>query len=172
MVIVLLGYMGSGKSTVGQIIANKLKFQFSDLDSVIETQEGLSVEHLFKTKGEIYFRKKEAQHFKDLITNSSNLVLSLGGGTPCYGSNMSVLKQSGARSIYLKTSIGTILDRLREERKTRPLISHLASDNDLLEFIGKHLFERQAFYYQSEFVLSTDEKTPEEIAEDIIDQLL
>lgn len=171
MIIILLGYMGSGKSTVGQILAEKLKFDFADLDNLIEIKEGSSIEKIFETKGEIYFRKKESIYLKEFITNSSFAVLSLGGGTPCYASNMSLIKESKGISIYLKTSITSVLKRLSNQRERRPLISHLSTDEELCEFIGKHLFERQSYYNQSHFTISTDNKTPGAIADEIISLL-
>ena len=171
MIIVLLGYMASGKSTVGQVLAKKLGFDFADLDELIELREGLSISDIFKTKGEIYFRTKETVHLNEFISNASNTVLSLGGGTPCYGSNMDDIKRSKAQSIYLKTSLTSVLDRLKNQQDSRPLISHLSSEAELLEFVGKHLFERQPYYNQSDAVVSTDGKTPEVIADEIINRL-
>jgi len=168
MVVVLLGYMASGKSTIGKILAKKLSYQFMDLDSYIEQKEQNSVKDIFRNKGEIYFRKKESLYLNELINSNENLVLSLGGGTPCYGSNMEdILNTNLVTSIYLKASIPTLIKRLQNEQDSRPLVSHLKSKEALEEYIGKHIFERSQFYNRSHFTISTDGKSENEIIDNI-----
>ena len=169
MIIVLIGYMASGKSTIGRILANKLDYDFIDLDNYIEKKEGQSIVDIFKTKGEIYFRKKESLHLSKIIAAENNIVLSLGGGTPCYGNNMNILlDNTNVTSIYLKASIGALIERLENEKSKRPLISHLKTQEALGEFIGKHLFERIQFYSQANFTVVTNNKTQDEIIEKTI----
>lgn len=172
MIVVLVGYMASGKSTIGENLARKLDYTFVDLDDYIENVEGDSVKDIFADNGEIYFRKKETLYLKQIITGKTNLVLSLGGGTPCYSGNMDfLLKDENVVTIYLKASINTLAGRLKSEKNTRPLISHLKTNEELIEFIGKHLFERMQFYSQSNFTIVTDTGTEEEIIENIIFKL-
>src|SRR5690606_24699516 len=169
MNVILLGYMASGKSLVGKILANKLNYEFIDLDDYIEKEEQTSVGDIFKSKGEIYFRKLETDHLKVILENNDNIVLSLGGGTPCYGNNMDViLNNTNSRSVYLKTGIPTLVSRLKNEKSKRPLIAHIETDDLLTEFIGKHLFERAQFYNLAEIKITTDNKTET----DIVDELL
>ncbi|WP_179352419.1 shikimate kinase [Winogradskyella vidalii] len=169
MIIVLIGYMGSGKSTLGKELATALKFSFLDLDDYIAKEENASVPEVFNNKGEIYFRKKETEYLSKIINSSDNLVLALGGGTPCYGNNMAlILENENVTSVYLKLSIPLLAQRLFLERSTRPLISHINSEEDLQEFIGKHLFERIPFYSQAAQTINTDAKTQEEVLEDLI----
>jgi len=169
MNIVLLGYMASGKTSVGRKLAEKLDYNFKDLDDVIEENEKNSIQNIFKLKGEIYFRKKESYNLKKVLENTDRLVLSLGGGTPCYGKNMSILQNvPNTKTIYLKTTIPTLVERLLNEKSKRPLISHIESKEILTEFIGKHLFERSQYYSQASLIVSTDSKTEEEIVEEII----
>ncbi|NER15813.1 shikimate kinase [Spongiivirga citrea] len=165
--IVLLGYMGSGKSTIGKLLANKLKYQFIDLDQYIEKQEGHTIPNIFKNEGELYFRKKEHHYLKEVLALKQDVILSLGGGTPCFAGNMDVVKKGGASSIYLKLSIPTIVKRLAPEKAGRPLIAHIEKEEDLLEFIGKHLFERSYYYNQAEHVVSVDQETHEQIIDSI-----
>src|SRR5690606_18911594 len=108
MKIILLGYMGSGKSTVAQNIASQLNLNYIDLDSKIENHTKRSVSQIFEEKGEIFFRKVENQLLQDVLNNNQDYVLALGGGTPCYGNNIELLKQSAANLIYLKASIGLL----------------------------------------------------------------
>ncbi|MEP5253684.1 MULTISPECIES: shikimate kinase [Winogradskyella] len=173
MILVLIGYMGSGKSTIGKALAKSLSYRFLDLDDYISEQESASVSEIFKTKGEIYFRKKEMTHLKAILNAEEDTVLALGGGTPCYGNNMSIITESdNVKSFYLKLSIPNLVTRLSKEKDHRPLISHLQTKEDLTEFIGKHLFERSAYYSEADHVLVTDHKTPQEIIEAIETQLI
>lgn len=168
MIIILMGYMASGKSTYGKILSNKLNYSFIDLDDYIEEKESLSVSRIFKTKGEIYFRKKETEYLNALLKNETNLILSLGGGTPCYGNNMdAILKAENVVSVYLKASIKTLINNLKDEKSQRPLIADIKTDELLAEFIGKHLFERAYFYNQADKIVDTDNKSVEDIIKDL-----
>ncbi len=101
-----------------------------------------------------------------------NSVISLGGGTPCYGDNMKLITEAeDSKSVYLKASIPQLVMRLKDEKNKRPLISHLKSEEQLVEFIGKHLFERSVFYNQSNVTLSVDNKSINSIVEGVILQL-
>jgi shikimate kinase len=173
MIIVLIGYMGSGKSTIGKALATVLSYNFLDLDDYISDKENASISELFKTRGEIYFRKKESQYLSELIDTSQNLVLALGGGTPCYGKNSDLLLHNlSVKAFYLKLSIPLLTTRLFKEREKRPLISHLNSEQDLLEFVGKHLFERIQYYNQAEYTINTDHKSIQAILEEILAHLI
>lgn len=172
MIIVLIGYMGSGKSTIGKGLANVLSMNFLDLDSVIETSEKMTIHDIFKNYGEIYFRKKESELLRKVIKEQDNLILSLGGGTPCYSQNMVFLNETDkVTTLYLKPSINTLSERLFDEKAHRPIISHLASKDVLKEFIAKHLFERNAYYEQAHTVLNTDNCTVQETIERIVLEL-
>ena len=115
MNIVLLGYMGCGKSTIGKKLAQERQLQFYDLDNVIENQEGQAISKLFETKGELYFRKREAELLRQFISKNDNYILSLGGGTPCYANNMDFLLEQNLQTVYLKAQLETIIGRLKEE---------------------------------------------------------
>ncbi|MGQ3678128.1 shikimate kinase [Tenacibaculum discolor] len=167
MKIVLLGYMASGKSTIGRILAEKKQISFIDLDEYIEKKERKTVSEIFEQKGEIYFRKQEHIYLKELLEQEGNFVLSLGGGTPCYAGNMDVLLSfNDVKSVYLKTSINTIVDRLINEKSKRPLVARLNKE-ELAEFVAKHLFERSYFYNQANYKVTVDNKTVDEAIEDL-----
>jgi shikimate kinase len=171
MTIILIGYMGSGKSTIGQKLSEILKFDFLDLDMYIQNKEGKSIPELFVSKGEIYFRKIES-HYLGAVIAKEHMVVSLGGGTPCYGNNMTAINNlANVKSIYLKASIPDLVERLFNERAERPLISHLKNKDELTEFIGKHLFERSFFYSQADITISVDGKPVDEIIADIVTKL-
>ncbi len=164
--------MGSGKSVVGKGLSEELDLPFYDLDQEIVAREGLDIPSIFKEKGEIGFRKIEMQVLTELLERDESYVLSLGGGTPCYGNSMEVIKHTNdARSIYLKASLKTLLGRLWEEREFRPLIAHLDSQELLEDFLRKHLFERQFYYNQSDLVVEVNEKDVEEIIDQVKDLL-
>ncbi|MDP2540566.1 shikimate kinase [Tenacibaculum discolor] len=167
MKIVLLGYMASGKSTIGRILAEKKQISFIDLDEYIEKKERKTVSEIFEQKGEIYFRKQEHIYLKELLEQEGNFILSLGGGTPCYAGNMDVLLSfNDVKSVYLKTSINTIVDRLINEKIKRPLVARLNKE-ELAEFVAKHLFERSYFYNQANYKVTVDNKTVDEAIEDL-----
>jgi shikimate kinase len=172
MKIVLLGYMASGKTTVGKILAEKINFEFIDLDHYIELNEQATVSELFKKKGEIYFRKIESTYLKSILESNKNIVLALGGGTPCYGNNIKLINDAiSCVSIYLQASVVTLSARLLKSKNTRPLIAHLNTKPKLMEFVGKHLFEREYYYRQSNFIVNTDGKTNCEIVEEMVFKL-
>lgn len=166
MKIFLLGYMASGKSTIAKKTAKSLELKSIDLDEYIAENEGDSINDIFNTKGEIYFRNKEEYYLKELAESEKGFVLALGGGTPCYANNINLIIQNGI-SIYLKASVQTLNDRLVLERSQRPLISEL-SDEKLKEFIAKHLFERAPFYEKSQHTIVIDGKTSNEITAEIL----
>tara|TARA_R110002072_G_scaffold258352_1_gene417041 strand:- start:158 stop:679 length:522 start_codon:yes stop_codon:yes gene_type:complete len=173
MIVVIMGYMGSGKSTLGKELATVLNYDFLDLDAYIVEKEKASISDLFKTKGEIYFRKKETEYLNELLDSPQNMVLALGGGTPCYGKNIDKLTDSANVVLfYLKLSIPLLSKRLFKEREKRPLISHLKSREELLEFIGKHLFERIQYYSQAQYTITTDSKSQQDAIEEILMHLI
>ena len=169
MNIILLGYMASGKSTIGRLLASSINFEFIDLDDYIESKEGLTISEIFETKGEIYFRKVEHIYLKEILSNNNKFLLSLGGGAPCYADNMDLIKSSNKTiSFYLKASINELVARLMKEKDQRPLIARFKNEEELTIFIGKHLFERNHFYNQSDFQILIDGKSKEKIVEELL----
>ncbi|MDX6745987.1 shikimate kinase [Polaribacter sp. PL03] len=162
MQIILLGYMASGKSTIGKQVSKKLCMNFIDLDDYISERENMSVSEIFKIKGEIYFRRIENTYLQEILSFEEGFVLSLGGGTPCYANNMELINSSKAKSIYIKASIKTLVTRIIEEKSKRPLVANLENEK-ITEFVAKHLFERRFFYEQASITLNTDNKTLDEI---------
>ncbi|MFT4644568.1 MAG: shikimate kinase [Planctomycetota bacterium] len=170
MKIVLVGYMASGKSSVGKVLADNFGYSFIDLDEYIEYKEAASITEIFTQKGEIYFRIKEIEYLKEILSLEKNIILSVGGGAPCYGENMKLINDT-ATALYLKASIKTLMDRLNKEKKNRPLVANLSLEK-MSEFIGKHLFERAYFYEQAKFIVKIDDRTIEEIVEEIKTKLV
>jgi len=169
--IVLLGYMGSGKTTIGKRLATALEIPFLDLDHHIEVSENSTISEIFEAKGEIYFRKKEYGYLKKLLETDDDFVLSTGGGTPCYGQNMKTILEGTENVFYLKVSISELADRLLPEKDHRPLIKNII-DADLPEFIGKHLFERSFFYQRAHRIIDCDKRPIEDIVTEIKSRLV
>ncbi|RFN60217.1 shikimate kinase [Marixanthomonas ophiurae] len=169
MKIVLIGYMGSGKSTLGKALSDKLNYTFKDLDTEIELKEEINIATIFSEKGEIYFRKKENEVLRNIIATQNQIVLATGGGTPCYGTVMDYLKESDdVVTVYLKTSLDVLTERLYSEKEKRPLISHLESKEKLQDFIRKHLFERLFVYNKAALVISVDNKDVSKVVEELV----
>lgn len=166
MIITLVGYMGTGKSHISNILSNKLNFKLFDLDQEISNKFELSIAEIFKNHGEIFFRKAEKETLNEILSSEEHLILSVGGGTPVYYDNMESINDKSI-SIYLRTGVSTLTERLKKNKQKRPLIAKIA-DEDLPEFIAKHLFERNPFYSKAHYIVDTDQKTTEEVAEEII----
>lgn len=171
MKIVLLGYMASGKSLIGRELAKVLKMDYLDLDDFIEINEGKSIEKIFLEKGEIFFRKIENSYLQALISSKNNLVLSLGGGTPCFTNNLELLKNNKEiTTFFLNVPVSELAKRLMSDKENRPLVKYVSNETDMLEFVGKHLFERLPFYNQAHFKMDAN-KPKEEVVEFIITKL-
>jgi len=158
--------MASGKSTIGRKISKKLDMKFIDLDDYISKREKSSISEIFKVKGEIYFRRIESFYLSEILNSKDSIILSLGGGTPCYSNNMELILNSEASSIYIKARIKTLVARLTSEKNKRPLVAELENDK-LTEFVAKHLFERRFFYEQASITVITEDKSIEEITTEI-----
>ncbi len=168
--IILLGYMGSGKSTVGKLLSKSIGYNSLDLDKVIETDQGLAIREIFEKHGELYFRKLEHQVLKEILKTDDDAIISLGGGTPCYSNNMELFKDKNIITIYLSCSVDELFARLNFNKSKRPLIANM-SDNELKEYIGKHLFERSVFYNQAQITINSNGKSREDIVGEIRNKL-
>jgi len=165
--IILIGYMGSGKSTVGRMLAQKHNLLFEDLDDVIAHDAAASITELFIEKGAKSFRELEHLTLTKVLNNAANKVISLGGGAPCYYDNMALVATTTPHVFYLNASHKTLAQRLFPERRGRPLIAHAETEEDLQSFIAKHLFERQSFYRQANHIISADNKSIETLVAEV-----
>ncbi len=159
--------MGVGKTSLSKKLSKKSGIPCFDLDEIIEKSENSSISSIFKDRGEVYFRKIEHQLFKDFIEKEENFILSLGGGTPCYANNHLLLQNEGVVSIYLKASIDNLTAKLKDKRAKRPLIKNLSED-ELHEYIAKHLFDRNYYYQKSKFTVVVNGKSKKEIVKEIL----
>ncbi|MBT4293696.1 MAG: AAA family ATPase [Cryomorphaceae bacterium] len=164
--IFLIGYMGSGKSVVGKLLSKTNDYDFYDLDEYIEEKEGKKVSEIFNENSEVYFRKIENKYLKEISLLKHNKIISTGGGTPCFQNNFEIINQTpNSTSIYLKTNVDTLVNRLKNTINKRPLISHLNDQIQLKEFIKIHLFERSFYYEKSKIKVKTDKLNINDIVE-------
>lgn len=140
--------MGAGKTTIGKRLARMLDVQFIDLDIFIESRHRKKVSEIFAEKGESGFREIERDALRE-VRQFDNVVISTGGGTPCFFDNMQVMNEAG-QTIYLKLTPNELATRLIKSNKkgTRPLLSG-KSDNEILQFVIDSLAVREPFYSQS-----------------------
>ena len=165
--IILLGYMGCGKSTIAEKLSALIQIPFIDLDKCIETKAEMTINQIFESFGEVYFRNLEHDVFVELLAAPENQIIGLGGGTPCYANNHELLKGEGITSIYLKASVETLFSRLAHNKNKRPIVANKTED-ELKEFIAKHLFDRSYYYNQAEYKVSVDHQTIDETVAAII----
>jgi len=153
MLIYLIGFMGSGKTTVGKKLASKLNFDFVDLDFFIEKKYKITIPDIFDRFDEDVFRKIEHEALLD-TKSFQNTVVSTGGGTPCFYNNMDLLKTYGT-SVYLKLHPKSIQLRLLESKKKRPLIMNKTKD-EIFDYIQLKLKERELYYKQADFTIKAE----------------
>jgi len=146
MLVFLVGFMGCGKSYIGRKIAPAMEFAYIDMDKAIEEQEQQTVKQIFETKGEEHFRKLEHDFLLD-INKEDNIVISTGGGVPCFYNNMEIMNQKGI-TVYLNRDKELVLSRLKKGIDKRPLLQGL-TDDELANFYDSKLAERKQFYEQA-----------------------
>lgn len=147
--IILIGYMGAGKTTLGKVLARELGLEFIDLDWYIERRFHQTVSQLFATRGEEGFRQIE-QNLLHEVAEFENVVISAGGGTPCFFDNMEYMNRQGL-TVYLKASPETLRTHLRMGKQKRPLIAQ-KNDEELDAFIRESLDKREPYYTQAHLI--------------------
>ncbi len=156
--VVLLGFMGSGKSTLGKQLAALLGWDFIDLDRFIETHENRSIPEIFNQDGEATFRKIESIALQKVLAYNCQ-VIALGGGAPCQPENLKLIKEKSL-SVYLKISETQLFIRLAYSNTPRPLLNG-KSESETQTFIADLLTAREPFYDQADIIIESDTITPE-----------
>jgi shikimate kinase len=150
MIIFIVGYMGSGKSTFGKRLASHMGVDYIDMDLLFEETYKIGIADFFTKYGETMFRKMEHELLvKNLIHKQT--VVSCGGGTPCFFDNMDLMNSRGI-TVYLRLAPAALATRLQNSRRKRPLIETLPGDG-LVQKITLHLAEREVFYNQSRLIV-------------------
>jgi shikimate kinase len=165
MKIFLVGYMASGKSVVGEQLAQLLNYRFVDTDLWIEARSCKTIPQIFTEDGEDNFRAKEKECLEFLM-DQENLVVATGGGTPCYHQAMEFMSELG-ETVYLKANLQTLAARLWDEKSDRPKLNSCKSREQLMDFISEHLFQREMVYEKCIHSVSVDGKSVEQIAQEI-----
>lgn len=148
--IILIGYMGSGKTTVGRQLAKTLGLQFYDLDWYIEMRYHKKVAEIFEEQGEMHFRDLEQRMLHE-VAEFEDVVISCGGGTPCFADNIQYMNQQ-AETVYLKATPEVLAMHLSMGRTVRPLIVG-KKDEELLQYIKESLEVREPYYSQAKHTL-------------------
>lgn len=167
--ITMIGFMATGKSTVGKILSQRLKIAFFDIDSIIRKKKDISIQKIFKNYGEEYFRSMESNILGNLITGKSkndDMVISPGGGVVLVEKNRKIIKKY-TLPILLTASVSTIHRRIKI--KDLPLIKE---EKDISEQIKIFLKQRDSYYKQFENIVSTDNKSPDEVVDEIISRFI
>ncbi|MDZ4838935.1 MAG: shikimate kinase [Bacteroidota bacterium] len=158
MIIYLVGFMGSGKSTYGKMMAEETGYSFIDLDQEIEGQYKMTIPELFEKEGQDNFRIIESQVLKGLILNE-NQIVACGGGTPCYLDNMSHILDQGT-VVYLKYFEKELVARLENDDTERPM---LQEDETLENVVYKLLRKRAVHYHRADLVINPELVPPAEL---------
>ena len=164
--IFLIGFMGSGKSTLGYRLARKIGYQHVDMDHLIEETAGMSIPDIFREHGEQVFRKWEHDIVMELCSRDK-LVISTGGGAPCHDDLITAMNENGT-TIYIELSPLALKDRLLHSKTERPLIAG-KSEPELLEYITGKLKERETFYRKARYIVDGISVEPEELVTLLLD---
>jgi shikimate kinase len=158
--------MGSGKTTIGRRLSNRLKFDFLDLDSQIEKHEKRTVDEIFSQSGEAYFREIEHICLKEISSTEKNLVISTGGGTPCFFDNLNIINQSG-KSVYLQMHPHSLANRIEYSKRERPLLKGM-TEEEIEHFIETKLIEREKYYLQATVIIKGESLDIDELVKILI----
>lgn len=148
--VFLIGYMGCGKTTVGKKLSKKLNYDFIDTDDAITGMTGKSVTEIFEQDGENAFRQLEHSVLNSL-SKRNYLVVSTGGGTPCFFDNMSLMNASGI-TVYLQMHPKSLAQRLTDSQIIRPLLQGVSKE-ELPDEIANHLAQRERFYNRAKIIM-------------------
>jgi shikimate kinase len=151
--------MGAGKTTVGKELARSLSLTFVDLDVHIQSQYHKTVPELFAEKGESEFRKIEQQALRE-VACFENVIVSTGGGAPCFFDNMEIMNQTGT-TIYIEVAPEALADRLLTSKNIRPLVAG-KSKEELIPFIANHLTDRERYYKKANIIYHVNQALSKE----------
>ncbi len=168
--ITLMGYMASGKSTVGKQLATALNWSFYDLDDYIVTHEKMSVTAIFEKRGEASFREMEMYYLTKLLRKHTNAVIALGGGSPIKEKTIELINNKSL-SVYLKATTSTLAQRLLPNTVERPLLEAI-DEEMLIGFIDHHITSRQAYYEKAVIQIDVDGLSIESVVSLLKPQIL
>ena len=161
--------MGSGKTTIGRALAKKLDFQFVDIDLFIENRQRKTVSDIFSEKGETAFREMEHKALEE-ISSFENVVISTGGGAPCFHNNIVLMNETGF-TIYLKVSPKELVKRLNIGKNKRPLLKD-KNDSEMFAFISENIEKRSFYYNQAQLVFNAEQMLTKTDINHVADNLI
>lgn len=164
--IFLIGMMGSGKSTVSPILAEKLGFQYVDLDALIEERYGKTVQEIVQEEGEEAFREIEGSTLVTL-DKTFRQVIACGGGTPCHQDNLTFMEYHGL-VIYLKASPAVLAGRLGHDMQSRPLLAGQKTNREIVQRLTDLLLSRESVYQKADFIVNAEQQPDRVVAEIMI----
>ena len=151
--IILIGYMGAGKTTVGKALSKELNIPFYDLDWYIESRRRKTVPQLFAEVGEAGFREIERSMLHE-VAEFEDVIISCGGGTPCFFDNMAYMNQQG-QVVYLQASPDVLYNHLKMGKTERPLLKNKTPE-EMQVFIAEQLEKREPYYSKAKHTLNVD----------------
>jgi len=165
----LVGYPGSGKTTIGKLLARKLNRSFIDMDEFIENRYRKTISAIFEEKGEAGFREIEHRVLQE-VSSFENAVISTGGGLPCFFDNMDIMNRTGI-TVYLKAEVDELFGRLSFDKQKRPLIKG-KSPEELRSFIEENLKKRELFYNRAKIIYEVRNRSAKQESESLLEKLL
>ena len=168
MLVYLIGFMGSGKSKYGKLLAEALDYNFVDTDKLVEERENLEITEIFKTKGNDYFKSVESKILTE-VSQLKDTIVATGGGLPCVSANMDYMKQTGL-TVYLRAGLGCVMKNLLKEKDRRPMIADIDS-TILADYIHDKLEERKPCYKNAHVSIVTNNMKFSELLELILGKI-
>ncbi len=166
--IFLVGFMGSGKSTIAKLLASEMKLPLKDIDVIIEKRAELTISEIFKEHGEDFFRYLEGVVLNEILLEAGEMMVSTGGGLPCFDHRMEWMNRNDI-TIYLKCSVETLFNRIQKDSGKRPLVVN-RTENELKEFVQNKLDERKSIY-ESASIIVDGNLSSIEVVQEILKQI-
>ena len=165
MKVYLIGFMASGKTTVGKELSSALGYKFIDLDEYIETKHRKTIKQIFEINGEDYFRIIEQEALKEVASFDGDFVISSGGGTSCFYNSIDFMNRTGM-TVYLRMEVSSLVSRLIHAKINRPLLWGKTKE-ELNDYIIRVLDERKKFYEKAQIVVDADHLNPQDLSKTI-----
>jgi len=169
MKVFLLGFMASGKSTIGLELAKILSFEFIDLDTYIEQKVNSTIKQIFEQKGEDHFRIIENEALREVASIEGNMIIAAGGGTSCFYNSIDFMNKAGL-TIYLKAEVAELVARLIKSKIDRPLLWG-KTPQELNDYILRVLNERKKYYEKAKITIDSSSVSPAQLAHTIMSSI-
>lgn len=166
--IFLVGFMGSGKSTIAKLLASKMNLPLKETDSIIEKRAELTISEIFAEHGEEFFRYLEGVVLNEILLEPGAMIISTGGGLPCFDNRMEWMNRNDI-TVYLKCSPATLLSRIQRNPHKRPLLGN-RTENELNEFVQTKLEERRSIYESAKIIINGD-LASNDVVQEILGQI-